>query len=84
MGAGVKINRDDDYFSCITRAFETLGTQAKRIAYDSVDPEFNDDIPSSKESKKANFFEVRHDGCTPHNLITVSLALDCRYKLKNE
>ncbi|CAG0918053.1 unnamed protein product [Notodromas monacha] len=58
MAAGEKVNRDEDYFVCITRAFEILGTQAKRISYDSVDPDFDDDTPSQSPSSKAKFFEV--------------------------
>ena len=39
-------NECDDYFTCITRAYETLGNQENRRAYDSIDPNFNDEIPS--------------------------------------
>ena len=45
-GQGEEILEDDDYFTCITRAFENLGTATKRRAFDSVDPLFDDDIPS--------------------------------------
>merc|ERR1712051_305712 len=37
-GQGEEILNDDDYFTCITKAFETIGTATKRRAYDSVDP----------------------------------------------
>ena len=47
--AGEDIREDDDYFTCITRAFETLGAPAKRRSYDSVDPEFDDDLPELKK-----------------------------------
>ncbi|KZC11714.1 DnaJ like protein subfamily C member 2 [Dufourea novaeangliae] len=52
---GEEIRPDDDYFTCITRAWETLGNQAKRRSYDSVDPYFNDDLPEEKDCKN-NFY----------------------------
>lgn len=54
---GEEIRPDDDYFTCITMAYETLGNFYKRRAYDSVDPEFDNLIPSGSELKK-DFFEV--------------------------
>lgn len=54
---GEEIRPDDDYFTCITMAYETLGTLSRRRAYDSVDPEFDDSLPSSAELKQ-DFFEV--------------------------
>lgn len=39
---------DDDYFTCITRAYETLSDRARRISYDSIDPTFDDSIPSER------------------------------------
>lgn len=54
---GEEIRPDDDYFTCITRAWETLGNPMKRRSYDSVDPYFNDDLPDEKECKN-NFYEV--------------------------
>ena len=59
-GQGEDIREDDDYFTCITRAFETLGTAVKRRAFDSVDPLFDDDIPDQiKEgSKTTDFFST--------------------------
>jgi len=56
--AGEEIRSDDDYFTCITKAFETLSVASKRRAYDSVDSEFDDDVPSVNSSNKANFFKV--------------------------
>lgn len=50
-GKGEEIKDDDDYFTCITMAYETLGNPQKRKAYDSVDPEFNNNIPTSSEIK---------------------------------
>ncbi|XP_020280935.1 dnaJ homolog subfamily C member 2 isoform X2 [Pseudomyrmex gracilis] len=54
---GEEIRPDDDYFTCITRAWETLGNQAKRRSYDSVDPYFNDSLPDEKDCR-SNFYEV--------------------------
>jgi len=54
---GEEIKPDDDYFTNITMAYETLGTIARRRAYDSVDPEFDNNIPNTSELKK-DFFEV--------------------------
>lgn len=47
---------DHDYFSCITRAYEILGNPVRRRSYDSVDPEFDDDIPSNCAESRNNFF----------------------------
>lgn len=52
---GEEINPDDDYFTCITRAYEFLGSQQKRRSYDSIDPNFNDDLPTQSEVEK-DFF----------------------------
>ncbi|XP_059151101.1 dnaJ homolog subfamily C member 2-like [Physella acuta] len=46
---------DDDYFTCITKAYEILGNKQKRRSFDSVDPEFDEDIPPVVKDK---FFEV--------------------------
>ncbi|CAG9766260.1 unnamed protein product [Ceutorhynchus assimilis] len=54
---GEEIKPDDDYFTNITMANETLGTIQKRRAYDSVDPEFDNNIPTNAEIKK-DFFEI--------------------------
>lgn len=54
---GESIVTDDDYFTCITRAYEILGTPAKRRSYDSVDPEFDDSLPSTSDLKD-DFFET--------------------------
>lgn len=55
---GEEIRSDDDYFTCITKAYEILGTPNKRRSYDSVDPEFDDSIPTQSEIKKEGFFKV--------------------------
>ncbi|XP_076237359.1 dnaJ homolog subfamily C member 2 isoform X2 [Calliopsis andreniformis] len=54
---GEEIRPDDDYFTCITRAWETLGSSTKRRSYDSVDPYFNDDLPDEKDCKN-DFYTV--------------------------
>jgi len=56
---GEEIKDDDDYFTCITKAFEVLGVPHKRRAYDSVDPTIDDDVPAEfgKNSKK-DFFQT--------------------------
>jgi len=58
-GAGENVkDLDHDYFSCITRAYEILGNTTKRQSYDSVDPEFDDDIPPLNNNSKEKFFEL--------------------------
>lgn len=57
-GAGEEIRDDDDYFTCITKAYEILGDPLKRRSYDSVDPEFDDDVPVINAYNKTHFFEV--------------------------
>merc|ERR550532_1200407 len=47
---------DDDYFSCITKAFEILGNPVKRKAFDSVDPTINDEVPDVMKKDKTEFF----------------------------
>ncbi|CAK9825735.1 DnaJ homolog subfamily C member 2 [Anthophora retusa] len=54
---GEEIRPDDDYFTCITRAWEILGNPTKRRSYDSVDPYFCDDLPDEKDCKN-NFYVV--------------------------
>nr|CDJ82179.1 Heat shock protein DnaJ and Myb domain containing protein [Haemonchus contortus] len=54
---GEALPAGEDYFTCITKAYEQLGmSEAKRQAYDSVDHKFNDAIPSEKSVNKDNFF----------------------------
>jgi len=55
-GKGSKDN--NEYFTCITRAFETLSDPVKRCSFDSVDPLFDDHVPSASEKNKANFYKV--------------------------
>lgn len=55
---GEEVRSDDDYFTCITKAYEILGTPVKRRSYDSVDPEFDDTIPTQAEIKKDGFIKT--------------------------
>lgn len=54
---GEEVKADDDYFTCITMAYETLGNPIKRRSYDSVDPEFDNTIPSGADLKR-DFYET--------------------------
>jgi len=56
--AGEDIKEDDDYFSCITKAFEILGNPQKRRAFDSVDPTFDDDVPEVLKKDKDDFIKI--------------------------
>jgi len=56
--SGEEIREDDDYFTCITFAFDILGDINKRRSFDSVDPEFDDDIPDQFKKKNLDFFET--------------------------
>uniref|UniRef100_A0A3B4ADJ4 DnaJ homolog subfamily C member 2 n=1 Tax=Periophthalmus magnuspinnatus TaxID=409849 RepID=A0A3B4ADJ4_9GOBI len=51
------VEGDNDYFTCITKAIEILSDPVKRRAFDSVDPTFDNMVPSKSEGKE-NFFEV--------------------------
>ena len=44
------LREDDDYFTCITKAAEILSNPVKRRAFDSVDPTFDDSVPSEIKS----------------------------------
>ncbi|XP_048355672.1 dnaJ homolog subfamily C member 2 isoform X1 [Sphaerodactylus townsendi] len=56
--AGEQIGEgDNDYFTCITKAYEILFDPVKRRAFNSVDPTFDNTVPSKSEAKE-NFFEV--------------------------
>lgn len=56
--AGEEVRPGDDYFTCISKAWEILGNKDKRKSYDSVDPLFDNSIPPNNEHSKNNFFEV--------------------------
>jgi len=55
---GEKVDPEGDYFACIVKAYEVLGTTAKRRSYDSIDPEFDDYIPPKNVSSPSMFFKV--------------------------
>ncbi|XP_049877394.1 dnaJ homolog subfamily C member 2 [Pectinophora gossypiella] len=55
---GEEIRSDDDYFTCITKAYEILGTPVKRRSYDSIDPLVDDNVPTPAEIKKEGFFKA--------------------------
>ncbi|XP_013199037.2 dnaJ homolog subfamily C member 2 [Amyelois transitella] len=55
---GEDVRSDDDYFTCITKAYEILGTPIKRRSYDSVDPLVDDAIPSNSDIKKEGFYKA--------------------------
>lgn len=55
---GEEIRPDDDYFTCITKAWEILGNPRNRRSYDSVDKEFDDSIPTVNDHTRTNFYEV--------------------------
>ncbi|XP_044534577.1 dnaJ homolog subfamily C member 2 isoform X2 [Gracilinanus agilis] len=48
---------ENDYFTCITKAYEMLSDPGKRRAFNSIDPTFDNSVPSKNEAKD-NFFEV--------------------------
>ena len=58
LASGEDILEDDDYFTCITKAFETIGTAAKRRAYDSVDPFFADEVPDVIKDNSKDFLKT--------------------------
>lgn len=57
---GQEVKQDEDYFHCITMAYETLGTLKNRRAFDSVDPEFDDSLPTQNEVKKDFYGALRN------------------------
>ena len=59
--AGIAVqDEENDYFTCITRAFEVLGLPAKRKSYDSVDPQFDDDVPDAYDAGR-DFYQTFAD-----------------------
>ncbi|KAJ3612147.1 hypothetical protein NHX12_020424 [Muraenolepis orangiensis] len=51
------VEGDNDYFSCITKAIETLSDPVKRRSFDSIDPTFENAVPQKGEGVK-NFFQA--------------------------
>ena len=47
-----------DSFLKLSTAYEVLGNKQKRRSFDSVDPEFDDDVPSVTQSSKEDFYEI--------------------------
>jgi DnaJ-class molecular chaperone len=72
--AGEKVSQDDDYFTNITKAWETLGNATARRAFDSIDPEFDDDLPSTADVNKKGFFNVSNFVCTGNFLLFLTIA----------
>lgn len=66
--AGVK---ERDIFTCITKAFEFLSDPVKRKSYDSVDPTFDETVPSVSESNKKNFYKVNVHDSNAHSLTVI-------------
>ncbi|CAB3386722.1 Hypothetical predicted protein [Cloeon dipterum] len=56
--AGERVNQDDDYFTNITKAWETLGNPTARRAFDSIDPQFDNDLPTPGEIKSLGFYKA--------------------------
>ncbi|XP_065183260.1 dnaJ homolog subfamily C member 2-like [Sycon ciliatum] len=50
--------RLDAVFTCIKHANDVLSNPSSRRSYDSVDPNFDDAIPSNSANSKANFISV--------------------------
>jgi len=55
---GEEIREGDDYFTCITKAFEVLGVPHKRRAFDSVDPIIDDEVPNELKAESNKDFYV--------------------------
>lgn len=58
MDAADKLVSNEDYFTCITIANDILSNPTRRRAYDSVDPQFDDAVPSVNNTSRNNFYEV--------------------------
>jgi DnaJ family protein C protein 2 len=46
----------NDAFSCIQKAYELMCEEDKRRAYDSIDPDFDEEIPDASQINAKNFF----------------------------
>lgn len=49
---------DDTMFKAVNKAFEVLSDERKKRAYDSMDAEFEDEVPNVSSMDPAKFFEV--------------------------
>lgn len=49
---------DEDLFACITIANDILSNKEKRQAYDSIDPFFDESIPTVNANSRSNFIDV--------------------------
>ncbi|KAJ3183644.1 hypothetical protein HDU85_002073 [Gaertneriomyces sp. JEL0708] len=50
------VTGSDSFFKCIQKAWEVMSDPVKRRQWDSVDPKFDEDIPSAKA--KGDFFDL--------------------------
>eukprot|EP00158_Paraphelidium_tribonemae_P004780 Partr_v1_DN26961_c2_g1_i1_m6746 putative Transcription factor len=48
--------KSDNYFKCVQKAYEFMSEPSQRRLFDSVDPGFDDDIPSEADIRKHGFF----------------------------
>jgi len=57
-GEAKEVLKDNSFLKNVKKAFDILGDPGKRRGYDSVDPLFEDEIPSEKAVTKSNFYRV--------------------------
>ena len=53
-----QLNAVQECFTCITTAGDILMNKAKRRAYDSIDPTFDNYVPPVNANSKINFYQV--------------------------
>lgn len=68
---------ESDYYSCITRAMEILGDPVKRRSFDSVDPLFDDSIPSQIKPQK-----LEQDPSVFYRTFRPAFELNSRWSIK--
>lgn len=61
QNSGKNIEKEKNFFACITKAFEQLSNPAKKMSFDSVDPTFKDAVPAINDKNKTGFFKVFGD-----------------------